>query len=77
MVLFVSAGTFGFVGNMITGPRIGRFTESGAQELKSNSPTLVGFGATFLWFGWYGLTSGQASASDGMFDVAAKVGSMM
>eukprot|EP00958_Prasinococcus_capsulatus_P026665 scaffold4957_cov390-Prasinococcus_capsulatus_cf.AAC.5 len=73
LVIFVSGGTFAFVGSLMTGPRIGRFTESGPKELPASSPMLIGLGTIFLWFGWYGLTSGRAPASQGMFDVAAKV----
>lgn len=46
-------GFTGLMGALIMGPRIGRFSSSGAPlELPGHSTSLVVYGALLLWFGW-------------------------
>mmetsp|Transcript_24853 Transcript_24853/g.34246 ORF Transcript_24853/g.34246 Transcript_24853/m.34246 type:complete len:530 (+) Transcript_24853:262-1851(+) len=53
-------GLSGLMGAWIVGPRMGRFTATGAvMSMPGHSAPLVVAGTFLLWFGWYGFNPGS------------------
>ncbi len=70
-----TGGAAAFAGAIILGPRLGRFTKSGAGPVKpfaASSIPLVTIGVFILWLGWFGFNGGSQLAM-GTFDDAVAV----
>ena len=61
-----TGGASGLAGAMIIGPRLGRFTKSGApaplKPFAASSIPLVTLGVFVLWLGWFGFNGGSQLA---------------
>ena len=70
-----TGGAAAFAGAIILGPRLGRFTKTGAGPVKpfaASSIPLVTIGVFILWLGWFGFNGGSQLAM-GTFDDAVAV----
>ena len=70
-----TGGAAALAGAMLLGPRLGRFTKSGAGPVKpfaASSIPLVTVGVFILWLGWFGFNGGSQLAM-GSFDDAVAV----
>jgi len=71
-----TGGAAALAGAMIIGPRLGRFTKSGApaplKPFAASSIPLVTIGVFILWLGWFGFNGGSQLAL-GSFDDATAV----
>lgn len=68
-------GVAAFIGAMILGPRIGKYTKDGkARAIPGHSLTLGALGCFILWFCWFGFNGGSTVALSGSnAEVAARV----
>lgn len=68
-------GVAAFIGAMILGPRIGKYTRDGkARAIPGHSLTLGALGCFILWFCWFGFNGGSTVALSGSSaEVAARV----
>ncbi len=68
-------GVAAFIGAMILGPRIGKYTKDGrARAIPGHSLTLGALGCFILWFCWFGFNGGSTVALSGSSaEVAARV----
>lgn len=68
-------GVAAFVGALILGPRIGKYTKEGkARAIPGHSLTLGALGVFILWFCWFGFNGGSTVAlSGGAAETAARV----
>ena len=70
-----TGGAAALAGALLLGPRLGRFTKSGAGPVKpfaASSIPLVTVGVFILWLGWFGFNGGSQLAM-GSFDDAVAV----
>ncbi len=70
-----TGGAAALAGAILLGPRLGRFTKSGAGPVKpfaASSIPLVTVGVFILWLGWFGFNGGSQLAM-GSFDDAVAV----
>ena len=70
-----TGGAAALAGAILLGPRLGRFTKSGAGPIKpfaASSIPLVTVGVFILWLGWFGFNGGSQLAM-GSFDDAVAV----
>ena len=70
-----TGGAAALAGALLLGPRLGRFTKSGAGPIKpfaASSIPLVTVGVFILWLGWFGFNGGSQLAM-GSFDDAVAV----
>ncbi len=51
-------------GAVILGPRLGKFVNGKAQDLKNSNLPLATTGVFFLWLGWYGFNGGSVLSAD-------------
>ncbi|WP_312634413.1 ammonium transporter [Oscillibacter sp.] len=60
-------GLSAFIGAMILGPRIGKYTKDGkSRAIPGHSITLGCLGVFILWFGWFGFNPASSLAIDGL-----------
>lgn len=57
-------GTAALVCAFMVGPRIGKYKDGKSNVIQGHSKTLMGLGAIFLWFGWYGFNPGSELGFD-------------
>ncbi len=74
-IVHMLGGTLSFMGALILGPRIGKYTKDGKANAIPGHNILIGaLGVLILWVGWFGFNpASSGSLSDGGVDVAAKV----
>ena len=73
-VVHMVGGFTGLMGAIIVGPRIGRFSRSGANPIPGHNMSIAVLGMFILWFGWYGFNPGSTlGLSGGFAALAAKV----
>jgi len=75
-VVHTVGGVAGFVGAVMLGPRIGRFSddpEKEREEFEPSSITFCGLGTLILWFGWYGFNCGSTLGVSGQMATASLV----
>ncbi len=74
-IVHMLGGTLSFVGAVILGPRIGKYTKDGKVNVIPGHNILIGaLGVLILWVGWFGFNPASTGGlSDGGVDVAAKV----
>lgn len=59
-VVHMVGGAAAFIGAIILGPRIGKYTKDGkANAIPGHSITLAALGVFILWFGWFGFNGGS------------------
>ena len=70
-----TGGAAALAGAMIIGPRLGRFTKSGApaplKPFAASSIPLVTIGVFILWLGWFGFNGGSQLAMGTAVDAIA------
>ena len=70
-----TGGAAALAGAMIIGPRLGRFTKSGApaplKPFAASSIPLVTIGVFILWLGWFGFNGGSQLAMGTLDDVTS------
>ena len=72
VVVHAVGGVAGLVGAMVLGPRIGRFSETGASRpIPGHNVTFAALGVFILWVGWYGFNPGSQLAYGSNDDAAA------
>jgi len=49
---------------MLLGPRIGKYTKSGARPIPGHSMPLATIGVFLLWLGWFGFNGGSVLSAD-------------
>ncbi|NCA67248.1 MAG: adenylate cyclase, partial [Clostridia bacterium] len=65
-------GVAAFVGALILGPRIGKFTKDGKPKaIPGHSLTLGALGVFILWFAWFGFNAGSTISMSGDSILAA------
>src|SRR5690606_9978360 len=58
-------GWAALVGAYLLGPRLGKYTKSGAvRPIPGHSMSLVTLGGLILWLGWFGFNAGSELAAD-------------
>jgi len=73
-IVHLTGGVAGLVGAAVVGPRVGRFTASGAvAKIPSHSHPMIALGTFILWMGWYGFNCGSTLAIKGYGRDAARV----
>ncbi len=73
-VVHMVGGIAGLMGAIAVGPRIGKFTEKGANAIPGHNIAIATLGMFILWFGWYGFNPGSTLAlSGGTSALAARV----
>ena len=70
-VVHMTGGVAALCATIVTGPRIGRFDESGSI-LPQQSAVLQSLGTLILWLGWYGFNGVSTLAIIGVSGIAAK-----
>lgn len=59
-------GTLAFIGALILGPRIGKYSKAGkAKAIPGHNLALATLGVFILWFGWFGFNPGSQLAAAG------------
>ena len=59
-------GVLAFVGAMILGPRLGKYSKDGkSHAIPGHSLTVAALGVFILWFGWFGFNPGSQLAASG------------
>ncbi len=58
-------GWAAFMGALLLGPRIGKYTDSGEpRAIPGHNIPLAALGVFILWFGWFGFNPGSTTAGD-------------
>jgi Amt family ammonium transporter len=63
-VVHCIGGAAALAGVVVLGPRIGRFSKSGATLLSGHNLPLATLGTFILWFGWFGFNAGSTLIGD-------------
>lgn len=59
-------GVLAFVGAMILGPRLGKYSKDGkSHAIPGHNLTFASLGVFILWFGWFGFNPGSQLAASG------------
>ena len=59
-VVHATGGWIAFIGTILLGPRIGKFTRHGeARAIAGHNIPLASLGVFLLWFGWFGFNAGS------------------
>ena len=74
-IVHMLGGTLAFMGALILGPRIGKYSKSGKVHVIPGHNIVIGaLGVLILWVGWFGFNPASTGGlSDGGWLVAAKV----